>query len=161
MIFVLFLTQTGSFVEFTAGSWWWRHSISQCSCEDLLSQWEVKVELQDRMFLAKICYCGTIVSDFPSSLLLRRALRPAQLLFNLLGLVWFSFFSSIMPQWKHSRFILWADWSILFCYWPLWSWRNTDILYFLSSAVAKAVHVIELLKHRMTKGWGSCKNTGS
>lgn len=67
----------------------------RAAVKDLLGQWEV--ELQDGMVLPKICYCGAMVLDFPSSLgrakpfsclltdslaLLERDLKPAQLLFN-------------------------------------------------------------------------------
>lgn len=34
--------------------------------KDLLGQWQV--DLQDGMFLPKICYCRAMVLDFPSSL---------------------------------------------------------------------------------------------
>ena len=94
------LTQAGSFMEFTSGS---QGGVSQCSCEG--PAWSMGGEggAPGQDVSAKICYCGTIVSDFPSSLerakpfscllaaslaLLKRGLRHVQLVFNL-----FFFFS--------------------------------------------------------------------
>lgn len=117
LTFALFLTPTGSFLEFTVGfqEWWCRCALSQWSREgpawpsmgdeDGTLGWDVFAENW------LLWNCGPKFPIFPSksrahfllpccSLSLHKR-HPTLLLLNHLF--------SIRPLWEHSRFTLWAD----------------------------------------------------